>query len=57
MTTSRIPKPSLYNATRQAVVRLNMRDHYLGSNGSVEAKATYEKLISQRLAHGGTFLS
>ena len=57
MTTSRVPKPSLHNATGQAVVCLNMQDHYLGSNGSVEAKARYEKLISQRLAHGRTFLS
>src|SRR5262245_19013005 len=57
MTTSGIPKPSLHKATGQAVFRLNLRDHYLGRYGSVEAKARYETLISQWLAHGRTLPS
>lgn len=52
MPSDRIPQPSRHKATGQAVVRLNGKDHYLGRYGSAEAKAAYERLIAQWLAHG-----
>ena len=49
----RIPKPSRH-ATGQTVVRLNGRDFYVGRWRSPQAKAAYERLIAEWLAHGRT---
>lgn len=40
------------HASGQAVVRLNGRDHYLGTYGSPEAKQAYERLITEWIAQG-----
>ena len=42
-----IPQLTLHKASGKAVVRLNDRDHYLGSYGMPEAKAAYDKLIAE----------
>ena len=48
----RIPKLCKDKATGQAVVRLDGNDHYLGKFGTDAAKAAYERLIVEWLAHG-----
>lgn len=49
---ARIPNLCKHKATGQAVVRLDGKDHYLGKYGSPAAKAAYERLIAEWLAHG-----
>lgn len=48
----RVPKASKHRATGQAVVRLSGKDFYLGRYGSAAAKAEYDRLITEWLAHG-----
>ena len=47
-----VPAPSHHKASGQAVVRLNGHDFYLGPYGSAKAKAEYDQLIADWLAHG-----
>jgi integrase len=48
----RIPRSSQHKASGQAVVRLNGRDIYLGQYGTPEARAKYERTISEWLSAG-----
>jgi hypothetical protein len=48
----RVPKLCRHRATGRAVVRLNGKDFYLGRYGSAAAKAEYDRLITEWLAHG-----
>ena len=47
-----VPAPSHHKASGQSVVRLNGHDFYLGPFGSAKAKAEYDQLIAEWLAHG-----
>ena len=47
-----IPQLTCHRASGRAVVRLNGRDHYLGTFGSPEAKAAYDRLVAEWLANG-----
>lgn len=55
----RTPVPSLrrHRPSKQGVVRLNGKDHYLGRYGTDEADAAYEALIARWLANGRTLPS
>ncbi len=45
----RIPMYRLHRPTGQAVVRLEGRDHYLGSHGTPESRKRYDRLIAEWL--------
>lgn len=45
-----IPGLTRHQASGQAVVRIDGKDHYLGRYGSAESKSTYERLIAESLA-------
>jgi hypothetical protein len=47
-----IPSLRHHKPSGQAVVTLSGRDYYLGKHGSGEAKAEYDRLISEWLVHG-----
>jgi hypothetical protein len=42
----------LHKATGQAVVRLDGKDIYLGTHGTPESRAEYDRLIAEWLANG-----
>lgn len=48
----RTPSYRLHSPTKQAVVTLNGRDFYLGTHGSPESRAEYDRLIAHWLANG-----
>ena len=50
--TAAVPGPSHHKASGQSVVRLNGHDFYLGPYGSAKAKAEYDQIIAEWLAHG-----
>lgn len=52
MSRSPIPKMTHHKASRQAVVRLAGKDHYLGPWGSTIARAEYDRLVAEWLANG-----
>jgi hypothetical protein len=52
--TKRVPTYSLHKATRQARVRIDGRDHYLGRHGSPESRQQYARLIAEHFRPGGT---
>jgi len=47
----RVPSYCLHKASGRAVVRINGRDHYLGSFGSDKSHAEYERLIAEWRAY------
>lgn len=47
-----VPAYRLHRATRQAVVTINGRDHYLGPHRSKASLVEYDRLISEWLASG-----
>lgn len=47
MSRKRVPKYALHRPTGQARVRINGKDHYLGTFGSRESRQRYEQLIAQ----------
>lgn len=49
---ARVPSYCKHKATRQAVVRINGKDHYLGRYGTEASKRRYDRLINEWLAHG-----
>src|SRR5262245_12649011 len=49
--TVRSPKLCLHKAGGRAVVRLNVRDHYLGAHGTPEAQQASDALIDEWLAN------
>jgi integrase len=50
----RTPSYCHHKASGQAVVRINGKDHYLGTYGSPESHAEYDRLIAEWLSHGRT---
>lgn len=50
MSSRKLPAYQLHKATKQAKVRIDGKDYYLGLWGSLESKAKYDKLISDWLA-------
>ena len=50
MPKKRVPKYALHRPTGQARVRIDGKDHYLGTYGSPESRQRYELLIAQRYA-------
>ena len=46
----RVPRLGLHKASGQGIVRLNGRDHYLGTHGTPECQAEYNRLIAEYLA-------
>ena len=52
MRTPRTPSYRLHKPSGKAVVTLNGHDHYLGTHGTPESRAAYDKLISAWLANG-----
>jgi integrase len=50
---NRKPSLRLHRPSKQAVVTLNGRDHYLGPWGSRKAQVEYERLIGEWTANGG----
>ncbi|MCZ6573186.1 MAG: tyrosine-type recombinase/integrase, partial [Planctomycetota bacterium] len=48
----RVPSYRLHKGSRQAVVTLEGRDHYLGKFGSDDSQAEYERLVGEWLIHG-----
>ena len=50
--TKSLPKYRIHKATKQALVRLEGRDHYLGPHGSKASKVEYNRLIDLWLARG-----
>ena len=49
----RKPSLRLHKPSKQAVVTINGRDHYLGPWGSSRAKVEYDRLMGEWLANGG----
>ncbi len=49
---NRTPSYCLHKATRQAVVRIDGKDYYLGKHGSPESQAEYDRLIAEWLGNG-----
>lgn len=47
-----IPSLRHHKPSGQAVVSLSGRDHYLSKHGTGAAKAEYDRLIAEWLAHG-----
>ena len=47
-----IPSYCLHRPSGKAVVRINGRDHYLGTYGTDESRLTYDRLIAEWLASG-----
>ncbi len=45
-----LPSYRLYKRTGQGVVTIDGHDHYLGEFGSLESKASYQRLIDAWLA-------
>ena len=52
-----IPSYCLHRPSGKAVVRLNGRDHYLGSHGTEESRLAYDRVIAEWLASGRRFES
>jgi integrase len=50
---NRKPSLRLHKPSKQAVVTLNGRDHYLGPWGSRQAQVEYERLVGEWTASGG----
>jgi integrase len=48
----RTPAYCLHKASRQAVVRIDGDDHYLGKYGTAESEAEYDRLIAEWLGNG-----
>jgi integrase len=48
----RIPRYRLHRRSRQAVVTLSGRDHYLGPHGTEASRIEYDRLVAEWLAHG-----
>ena len=48
----RLPKLRCHRASKQGVVELAGKQHYLGPHGSPECEAAYNKLIAEWLANG-----
>ena len=48
----RLPKLRYHRASKQGVVELAGKQHYLGPHGSPECEAAYNKLIAEWLANG-----
>jgi hypothetical protein len=48
----RPPSYCLHKASGQAVVRIDGKDHYLGTYGSAESHAEYDRLIAEWLVNG-----
>jgi integrase len=53
----RTPSYCHHKASGQAVVRIDGKDHYLGTFGSVESHRQYDRLIAEWLSHGRRFPS
>ncbi len=51
---SRVPKYRHYKPKNLAVVRIDGKDHYLGSYGSPESQETYRRLVAEWLSKGRT---
>ncbi len=49
---ARIPQYRLHRPSRQAVVTIAGKDHYLGPFGSPDSRARYDRLIGEWLANG-----
>ena len=49
--TVRTPSYRLHKPSRQAVVTLSDRDHYLGPYGSPKSRSAYDRLVSEWLAN------
>ncbi len=47
-----LPKYRFHRVSRQAVVTLNGKDHYLGPHGTKASKIEYDRLIAEWLANG-----
>ena len=50
--TDSLPKYRRHKASKQAVVTLNGRDHYLGPHGSRSSVKEYDRLVAEWLARG-----
>jgi integrase len=50
--TESVPKYRKHKGTRQAVVTINGRDHYLGPHGTKASRLEYDRLISEWLTSG-----
>jgi integrase len=50
--TDSLPKYRKHKASKQAVVTLNGRDHYLGPHGSRSSVKEYDRLVAEWLARG-----
>lgn len=48
----RMPKYRLHRPSGRAVVTIAGRDHYLGTYGSYESRAAYDRLVAEWLARG-----
>lgn len=48
----RLPKYRLHRASGQAIVTLNGQDHYLGSHGTKDSHAAYDRVIAEWLSAG-----
>ena len=46
----RVPQYRLHKPSRQAVVTLGGKDHYLGPYDSAKSKAEYQRLLGEWLA-------
>ena len=50
--TNSVPKSRMHRASKQAVVTIAGRDHYLGPHGTKASKLEYDRVITEWLAAG-----